>query len=756
MTESADHQSQLADSARGEFVNTPEHDENVQPLNTDTEPTNQAAVNGSNVVQLRPGSASTADQISAPRADATHVIDGEIVDDEEGTEPVRVDRPGPTGASWWERQRAATAREVIPAWLRSRDELSDRAKWAARYAGHTAAFHTVRLPKYAGTFALRSPRGAGRVIAASWRWVYDAEGKPLRTNAVSRDDAAEYLKLAELREERVRKRLTLAFVGLLLMVAGVYLLAGYGSPLLIWSLTMAGVAALGWIGTPADKPVIGRAVVTQKAAKLTSEVVVRALASLGIAQINQAVGKGQGITFPAPITRDGPGWRAEVDLPYGVTVTDVMERRDKLASGLRRPMGCVWPEPVSEEHAGRLVIWVGDQDMSRAKQPAWPLAKHGEADIFKPLPFGTDQRGRLVSLLVMFSNVLIGAMPRQGKTFALRVLLLACALDPTVQLRIFELKGTGDLSGPGEKCAHHYGSGADDDTLQTTLDSLREIVKGELDRRAKVLRELPRELVRESKVTPQLAGRKSLGLRPIVIAIDECQELFSHPEFGKEAEELCVPIIKRGPALGIILILATQRPDSKSLPKTVSDNMGLRFALRVMGQEANDMILGTSSYKNGVRATMFGPKDKGIGMLVGNADDPQIVRSAYIDSVEADRISDRARALRENAGTLSGFAAGERPDIAAARIDTLDDMAAVFDPGEDRLWSDVIVTRLAELRPEVYGGWTAPALATALKPYGVEPKQVWATQDGKRANRRGYLLDAITEARTSRTTGSGA
>src|SRR6266496_6542187 len=45
-----------------------------------------------------------------------------------------------------------------------------------------------------------------------------------------------------------------------------------------------------------------------------------------------------------PITRDGPGWRADVDLPPGVTVGDVVDKRPELASGLRRPLGCVWPE----------------------------------------------------------------------------------------------------------------------------------------------------------------------------------------------------------------------------------------------------------------------------------------------------------------------------------------------------------------------------------------------------------------------------
>ncbi len=130
-----------------------------------------------------------------------------------------------------------------------------------------------------------------------------------------------------------------------------------------------------------------------------------------------------------------------------MTVTEVLDKRDKLASGLRRALGCVWPEPVSEEHPGRLVLWVGDQEMRKAGiQPTWPLLKSGQVSLFDPIPYGNDQRGRPVSILLMFANVLIGSMPRYGKTFALRVLLLACALDPLAELRLFELKGTGDLS----------------------------------------------------------------------------------------------------------------------------------------------------------------------------------------------------------------------------------------------------------------------------------------------------------------------
>jgi DNA segregation ATPase FtsK/SpoIIIE, S-DNA-T family len=364
------------------------------------------------------------------------------------------------------------------------------------------------------------------------------------------------------------------------------------------------------------------------------------------------------------------------------------------------------------------------------------------------VPFGVDQRGRAVSILLMFANVLIGAMPRFGKTFALRVLVLAAALDASAQLRCFELKGTGDL-GPVENVCHHYGSGADDGTLEQAMESLRDLY-AELEKRSATIRRLPREICPENKVTPELSARRELGLFPIVMAIDECQELFSHPDFKDEADRLATGIIKRGPAMGVILILATQRPDAKSLPTGVSANVGIRFCLRVMGQTENDMVLGTSAYKNGIRATTFGPKDKGIGYLIGAGDEAQIARSAYIDAPTAEAIAARARALREAAGTITGHAAGETSEANAERPrrSILSDIATVFGPDEDRLWSETIAARLAQQWPTTYQGTTPAGLAATLKPYGLTPTQVWATdpETGESRNRRGYLREAVSTA----------
>jgi DNA segregation ATPase FtsK/SpoIIIE, S-DNA-T family len=371
------------------------------------------------------------------------------------------------------------------------------------------------------------------------------------------------------------------------------------------------------------------------------------------------------------------------------------------------------------------------------------------------VPFGTDQRGRLVSVTLMFVSVVIGAIPRMGKTFLLRLLALVAALDTRAELHLYDFKGTGDLSAL-EGVAHRYRAGDDDEDITYALADFRAL-RTELRRRTKVIRDLPRDICPANKVTPELAGRQSLGLHPVVVAADECQVMFEHPQYGGEFEEICTDLVKRGPALGIVLVLATQRPGAKSLPTGISANAALRMCLKVMGQTENDMVLGTSAYKNGVRATMFAFSDKGICYFAGEGEAPRIVRSFYIDGPAAEKIALRAQSLREHAGTLSGHALGQEPDeLTGPSFDLLADIAAVVP--ELKLWSETVVTRLAELRPDVYGPWAAlepdaraAQLTTALRPYGIRTGQVWGTTpDGKGANRRGITRDDITKAITDR------
>jgi DNA segregation ATPase FtsK/SpoIIIE, S-DNA-T family len=221
-----------------------------------------------------------------------------------------------------------------------------------------------------------------------------------------------------------------------------------------------------------------------------------------------------------------------------------------------------------------------------------------------------------------------------------------------------------------------------------------------------------------------------------VIAVDECQVWFEHPQHGGEFEEICTDLVKRGPAVGIVIMLATQRPDAKSIPTGISANAVLRLCLKVMGWRENDMVLGDGAHGRGVKATMFSLADKGICYFSGEGDAPRIVRGFYVDAPGAEKIALRARGLRAEAGTLSGYALGQDDGPQARSFAR--DVASVFVGAETRLWCATIAARLREGIPGVYADITPAAVASQLRALGVTVKNVrepgaGPNQDAERA-----------------------
>jgi DNA segregation ATPase FtsK/SpoIIIE, S-DNA-T family len=263
----------------------------------------------------------------------------------------------------------------------------------------------------------------------------------------------EHLRLNKQGREVRKARGTILALCLLGVAAAAVALARFG-PWWAWLLVaLALFVAFALAGRPQGKTITTRAEIPPQVQPPAQDVITRALGSLGIAEINRVLKDGGQIDFPSPVREDGPGWRAELDLPYGVTAGMIIDRREQLASGLRRPLGAVWPEPVSHEHAGRLELWVGRADISKAKPPPRPLLRTGQANIFEPQPFGTDVRGKVVKVPMAYLNMLIGSIPRLGKTAAARVRACAYALDPIVEMWLHELKGSGDLD-PLEPVSH--------------------------------------------------------------------------------------------------------------------------------------------------------------------------------------------------------------------------------------------------------------------------------------------------------------
>ena len=99
--------------------------------------------------------------------------------------------------------------------------------------------------------------------------------------------------------------------------------------------------------------------------------------------------------------------------------------------------------------------------------------------MFKPFDFATDPRLRPIGVELMSRNWWFGGQPGSGKTFALRLLILAAALDVRCEIRGYELKGVGDFSERRSKRIAFYAA------------------KG---------------MCPENKVTPELASLKGVGV----------------------------------------------------------------------------------------------------------------------------------------------------------------------------------------------------------------------------------------------------
>jgi S-DNA-T family DNA segregation ATPase FtsK/SpoIIIE len=371
--------------------------------------------------------------------------------------------------------------------------------------------------------------------------------------------------------------------------------------------------------------------------------------------------------------------------------------------------------------------------------------------VFEPIPVVVDVRGEPVTIDLMYASGVVGAVPRIGKTAFVKLIGCGVGLDPRSELHIYDLKGGADFDpfagpdaakDPTQGIVHAYRSGDGPDDIALALDDLRAMVD-DMRRRSKTLRGLPRELCPDSKVTDELASDPKLRLHPVFLFVDECQRWFEHPDHGTELEALATDLVKRGPALGINAWFATQRPDAKSLPPGIRDNVVLRFCLKVNTHTANDMVLGSGMHGAGHTATMFGRKDLGIGILVGEGDDPVIVRADYIDGPAADRIVARARAARHRAGLLTGLSAGTVPVLDDDAESILDHLAEVWPAGEDKVWCSVLAERLADAHPAVYEGWTAEQVTSAVKPHGLTTTQIKRNGRNRNGLDRADLLAVI-------------
>lgn len=537
-----------------------------------------------------------------------------------------------------------------------------------------------------GALARQAARDtAVRVLLAPWRMlravtrgvVHAARGWRRWVRVHDYRDAAEQAekladKYVEIRALTIfRWKVTLAVCGgfgiALAITSAIY------GPQVWWVLTGALAGGLAWVGRRRDGAP-GRKAVLAGPRSLTwtmdPQVLVDAFRDAKL------IGKDETLRLVERSHRQGKGWAITVDLPATRKAADVIKARDALASALAVDEVQLIVERVRGRggHAGRVAMWVADEDPYAAPPIPTPLTTVERWDAWRPVPFGRDARDRRVDLPLVWTSLLVGAIPRQGKTFAARLPAAGLILDPHTRLYVFDGKGGKDWKA-AEQVAYRFVCGDEPAHVDAVRDGLVELV-AETQARFARMAELDDVICPESKITPQISRDPALNMPITAVIIDEVQVFLENPTrqevgarkttIGAYIAELLTYLAKKGPAAGIIVILATQRPDSKTIPSALRAVLGSRFALRVMDWRDSNIILGEQMNTRGYDSSKLLPSHKGVGILRADGESDAgadtvatMVRSDYMPNPDWRAICERGRELREAAGTLSGHAAGD-------------------------------------------------------------------------------------------------
>jgi S-DNA-T family DNA segregation ATPase FtsK/SpoIIIE len=691
-----------------------------------------------------------------PRADEqfdTH-LDVALDDEEPAThKPVFVDAV----------VKQDTRLPIIPAGLRGKDNIKATVKYHAGRTGHRVGYHASRaLPIYLPKASFWSVIGLFRLLGRALRWWWDPEMTGLLSEAAGKGDLQHGPHIAAQLSER-RKTRGYFLLAAVLVLAGGVTVAWFQAPR--WSLVAALVLLVPWLahfGRPKTMPIVQQAVVTPRFRRINWDVVVRAYCSAGLAHLDKP---NQQLMFGGRMSRDAKetGSMVVIDLPHGKTYADALKAKDSIASGLDVTSQQVFltKDRTSER---RHELFVADRDPLAIPVGRTDMLDGKPRNIWRPMKLGKDERDRLVTLLLLWNSILIGAMPRRGKTFFVRLILLFCALDPWVKI----LGADGKKSSDYDKIrlvAHRWVTGdapnpRDNDPLQHLEEMLDEVLRHISDVN-EILSELPVEMCPEGKLTEELArDPRYPELRVWVIAGEEFQVYFEteDQDYNKRIAGKWGRIMAQGPSAGVILLDSSQKPagvgagDVSRLFNRFRDNHQVRFALRCGNRIVSEAVLGGDAYSEGYDASALpigdgsnGTNDyRGVGILYGASDNTPLVRTFLADHADAEKILIAARRLREQYGTLSGLAAGERVEREVR--DVMADARSVFVAGEMRISWPELSKRMAELMPQHYADLTPEAVSAQLRNLGVVSKMVADRTHFESGKGRGFDLDSLDMA----------
>lgn len=641
------------------------------------------------------------------------------------TDVEAVDRPDNPLADWL----TVPDVPVLPPWARSWKSITANTAALGRLCAWHSRYHLLRAPKYAVRMAWLAVKGLWRGARGLWPTLAatdrSAAVRALRAQTRAHpEDVDLAVRYALLHRERTlarRWRWGTAATAVAATAIGWHL-----APLPMQAgAAAAALVPLAYLGRGDDAVLLDNPSpplrVDMNAAQLND-----ALRAVGLLKTGKGDDEGPRVTCVMGPVRDGRGWAVVFDLPRGggKTAADVLAKRTAIAAELGVDEIQVIAARVRAAgggHAGRVSMWVADDDPYLGEPVKSPLQKTETFTVWDPIPFGQDARGNRITVPIMWQSLFFGGLPRRGKTFTQRLMTAAGLLDAYVRHYVADGKGGADWM-PMKAVAHRLVMGAEDDAVEALKAMLKELI-AEMERRFVLLRGLPVSVCPEGKLTPQIVEKYNVPV--IFVTIDELQEYFTAMDKDDREQvinDLC-RIARRGPAAGFVSNFASQRPDADSVPTKLREIITLRYCTQVVDQTSSDMVLGKGKAAQGADASVLSEDHKGTGVLVTGPASFVTVRADFLDGPAFAELCQRGRALRVKRGQLTGDALGDVTaaastagiTIAPVLSDCLDVMRHT-----DRMHTVDLLDRLVNLDEDRYGDLDAEHLAADLEAAGVD------------------------------------
>ncbi|HXA32329.1 MAG TPA: FtsK/SpoIIIE domain-containing protein, partial [Acidimicrobiales bacterium] len=170
------------------------------------------------------------------------------------------------------------------------------------------------------------------------------------------------------------------------------------------------------------------------------------------------------------VVRTPFGDRVALALRHGTSADDLVRAEAVVAASL----GVREVRAVAEaSQKNRVTLSIIRRDPFESAALPTPLIKEERMNGWNPIPIGLDEEGRIVFLSLVEHNLLIGGEPGAGKSVALSGVVAASALDPNVDMWLFD--GKMVELGPWRSCAQRF-VGPDVEAAVSALQDLREVM----------------------------------------------------------------------------------------------------------------------------------------------------------------------------------------------------------------------------------------------------------------------------------------